>query len=921
MPRRANPRLQSPQMFSRSARSKSSEEFLEELERLARLNRGGFSTFADESGYQPGFIVPGATPVRQGQFVPDIAGQTRQTQATPPTYPDIPESINYSPEIGPEPQPAPEGSVEEFQEMTQALMSYPVSQTDDGGLLMSNGTVVYEDGSVRQATQQDVPQVLAELSDGSVMLTDGTIVSPTQQIGRAYSGVSGLSELLFGRQQKITQEYGNYNPKFYKSGYHSGVDFRTRDLDQNFNFTLPFDAQIVDIKTAASGSPYGNSVLLQLPDGSMMRLSHLSDIINAQPGTTIRAFDYIGTPGNTGLSTGEHLDVEYFNSDGQRVDPATFMFNAADYVDEGLIKEAMTPDLSNLPEQEREFVRQQREYLQQNPDSPMTLDPNQIQAPQQQDTLLDSVRQARESGDSILDQITSQPITETAQDITQAVGQVPQRVQEAAQPMSPERQQLASGVEDVAQRAGLQAEGGLSELTEQGKGERGQRSPAMQARVSALGRQPDVNNPYRQFLGNVTERVGDTLGVPEGSLSETIAGGPTKRTNVALASEIGSTRPEQVPGIRQNLRDIGQDLQARAGRAAENVGAGVRGGLENARSKVKKFIEELQPGAGVERLKQGDSKSGGANANLFSRKKPEQMSPDRVVGKSSGGNLLAGGPSQGIAAARAKADTSDPFFKSPLFQKVKGFTNIAKNEPIRDQALSQDIFVDEFYDQPERVSGVFGQTYMREPALKKATQRVKDQYRQRFSGSEWDQGDVERILQSLPDTLNYTPNLPQPKKKKRTTLAEYLARGGTLARWYARTGQQSKLDSMGGPDSSDFKRHREEVLRSIDPDPVRSSGYSADRGWESSPSPADLARSGRGSDRGSKTVRYSSGRTVKAAPGTSFRADSQGSVQQVRENKPPVKSRSAQVTSGDNSGGLFNRAKKFVGGIFNRFFN
>lgn len=44
---------------------------------------------------------------------------------------------------------------------------------------------------------------------------------------------------------------------------------------------------------------YGNSVVLQLPDGKFMRLSHLQDI-NVNVGSELLGGQMVGTRGNTG---------------------------------------------------------------------------------------------------------------------------------------------------------------------------------------------------------------------------------------------------------------------------------------------------------------------------------------------------------------------------------------------------------------------------------------------------------------------------------------------------------------------------------------------------------------------------------------------------------------------------------------------
>lgn len=77
---------------------------------------------------------------------------------------------------------------------------------------------------------------------------------------------------------------------------------------------------------------YGNSVLLQLADGSKMRLSHLQDI-TAGLGETLSGGQLVGTRGNTGnvlgkngekltaeqltAGRGAHVDVEITDSSGR----------------------------------------------------------------------------------------------------------------------------------------------------------------------------------------------------------------------------------------------------------------------------------------------------------------------------------------------------------------------------------------------------------------------------------------------------------------------------------------------------------------------------------------------------------------------------------------------------------------------------
>ena len=52
-----------------------------------------------------------------------------------------------------------------------------------------------------------------------------------------------------------------------------------------------------------------------------------------------------------------------------------------------------------------------------------------------------------------------------------------------------------------------------------------------------LKRQLQPQSAPRQFAGNAVESVGDFFGLPEGTMSETIAGGPTRGTDMRLVSK------------------------------------------------------------------------------------------------------------------------------------------------------------------------------------------------------------------------------------------------------------------------------------------------------------------------------------------------------------------------------------------------
>jgi murein DD-endopeptidase MepM/ murein hydrolase activator NlpD len=674
------------QVFER--KNDSLNEYLAQLDELLKRNRGGglYEGFdvnprafrlpgrvVDPSGlgqdamkddlkysaYEPG-VIPMEARQSRLYFQPEFdLGQEEDPRE------DVGQEIDFNSHSG-------------LQQVMQELTSIPVSRTEDGGLLYSNGVVRYDDGTSRQATRQDVPQVVRQFSDGSVLLTNGLFINPSSKIGRGYSGLAGLSDLIFGTQARVTQKFGNQNPKYYGPQGHRGVDFGTRDLPaEQRNIAFGFPVEVVQVIRAESGSPYGNSLLLQLPNGSMLRLSHLSDMENFSVGNTVRPFDYIGTPGNTGRSTAEHLDVEYYTPDGQLADPETFWLNSVDLIDTDAINQSLQSGKENLSPEDQQWVEAQEQAIAQGLN--MTVDPGRFEAQAQQEQQAQQPQQEGSLGQTI------------NEGIIQPIAQAPQQFAEAIQPMSPERQALAQVPEQLAQKVGVQAEFGLSE------GIAGQ--DPMQARISALSRQPKEYNPYRQLLGNITERVGDRLGIPEGSFSETIAGGPTKRTNQALASQIGGEKPESVPGIRQNILDIGQDIGNRASQVVNPV-------LSKA-------------GEGIEALKDKAS-------NLF-QKTPLMglFEGQKQVGDTKGSTMID------TSGGREQGDNRDAFFK---FGGADQYANylIDNAEQQKGGALDTSLFKSDFFKDPNRIANVFGETFMGKSATDKYRDYLGEQVKPGF---------------------------------------------------------------------------------------------------------------------------------------------------------------------------------------------
>ena len=117
-----------------------------------------------------------------------------------------------------------------------------------------------------------------------------------------------------GGRVVITQGFGNYNPSVEKfsGGVNTGADLRARP---GTPVTIPQGTwKVTEVSGGGSGKGankgYGNSVIVQNPQGESLRFSHLSGV-SAQKGQVLKQGDLVGLSGDTGNTYGAHLDVEY----------------------------------------------------------------------------------------------------------------------------------------------------------------------------------------------------------------------------------------------------------------------------------------------------------------------------------------------------------------------------------------------------------------------------------------------------------------------------------------------------------------------------------------------------------------------------------------------------------------------------------
>lgn len=666
-------------VLNRPAQGQDSREFLKNLEELMKRDKGGFGAMAFDTGSNRAYKVGGKIQ-QPNQETPSLTwrpGEVTQPQEIPaqqfPEFEPLPVEPDYQLSENPSPNemldaifreawnpqlPTSEQLEQRYQETGEA---YPVISNADG-------TVGYNDGSIRAIDQSKPPMPIATMQDGTVLWTDGfTRQMPPGGLSQYLAGVSGLSQFIFGQEQTITQPFGNVNPNMgYANDTHQGVDFRTRDLQQRNLFT-PVPMRVVQMITEDSGSPYGNSVLLELPSGEMIRLSHLSSLGQFTEGQVLNPGELIGMPGTTGNSTGEHLDVEFYNQNGQLDNPNNFKANVSQY--------SIANEITGVSP-----YNQQPQQTQQPVQNAVS---NALEAPKQAiqavgNTTANAVEKWNPTGQMGVgatelargDVLGAKSELSNTINTLNPTGKFDLGITEKLQGQPQQANQVLAGtIANVGQQAGL---------------------PEMQ--VSEAAQQGGLTGALRQLAGNVVDTVSTPFkkyGLPDTGVSEAIAGGKTVNTGAnfiqAQASDNMSKEPmrQDYAGVLgQNIQNVGQQLSAKAGQGIEAI--------KSAGSGIKNLI-----GKGLETL-----------------------TPRREVGEQSSQVAQEVGQSAQMSSMQPKNDVRDPFFKLGGAQMYSKY--IAPNADQKaGGALTLDLFSPDFFSNADNVANVFGGTYMGKEATDK----------------------------------------------------------------------------------------------------------------------------------------------------------------------------------------------------------
>lgn len=692
--------------------AKGFQEYLQDLDALLKKNTGTGLFSAEDATSNTPMYLPGkvATPSGIESNASVISAQPRES-----VVPDF-QMPEYQEEQPQEEQPqdiesqvlgaeAPMTVQDFVNQFTQAVyrpqrptteqLHQRFKETGEAYPIMSmrDGRVKYSDGTIRDQNPQEPPIPIATMKDGTVLWSDGfTRQAPPYGMGNQYVGTEGLSNFIFGRKQTVTQPYGNINPIEPTPGnVNYGTDFRTRDLE-NRNLKLPVDTKVVQIlrddgtrfgsKSGHMG--YGNSILLELPTGERVRLSHLSNLPDFQTGETITAGTVFGTPGATGNTYGEHLDVEYYDAQGNISNPSTFLATAGQNYSSGSPITGVSP------------------YLQR---SNMSVDPSMMRTSQTETKLPQSQSTPQVSSYSNpqynMQRTGSSAANGSNYNPDQVLSKFVQKVQQLPQKAGEVLGQTIDKVNPTGEFDLGATEGIITPQAAQTRKETAIKF-AQPANRSFLGR-------FRQSVGNATEQAGDMLGIPDTGISEIIAGGKTRQTNQAFASELDrAAQQNEQPGQSLNIKQGAEDVIKQAGQGIKDLGQ-----------------------SGVDAL--------GA---VF---RPKQAEPKRAVGDVAGtaegakrnqfSSVMDGAPSMSTVV---KNDVSDPFFKMGGAEMYKGFLK-PNAKDMFGGALNMDIFTPDFYKDLGNITSVFGGSKDLSAATERYVQNEKAKYPS-MSRMNWEEG-------------------------------------------------------------------------------------------------------------------------------------------------------------------------------------
>lgn len=806
--------------------SKSQSQYLKELEELLKKKKEGSTLFGEDTGDNPGFIVPGRyfRPGLRQAISPD---EQQPTERIPSMVFDAPQFEQFKersyqgqrPEDIQKPRDTrvKTGSVgvgttsEQLDAAKQLTGSeYPVQQMRDGGILYSDNRIRYEDGTIRDFTGTDA-QPISSQADGSILYSDGSSrrqMTTTEGFVQGQDQPVGLQSLGGNRvlySDGIVRE-GTYQTPAQRAetqqNQGSGVVNFFDKFGQGYQFRESDGAAGLGGQCA-----WFSEQITRMPDGSTWTIgSTIQDKRNQFAGHANKGNAYYlgqGQP-QVGQSIVQDLGTDWghvatiseilpdgslrlteSNYAGPRVvthdriisanDPSIIGFLKTQPVQGYTTKDwreappisgerelAVTDNASSTGQQDS-TIRSEKEQIASLP--PIASDQSGGAFPEAMTPVQQQVQgEAREQMSS---QSEAQPLPEGSTPLPmRMMGQAIEQAQPTGELGLGISETLRGDIPEARQEVG-QTVGALGQAV---KAPEMYASEAISGELTpgqALSKSIEENVPKSRIDTGISELARGDIEGAKRNFQDTVSRISNRVSNIP--SQLGR---EVVPQVSA---DDGQPRQAREtlkdnfdymGKSVSDKFGEQGNRLQNIASQFTKSKDNVlaKAGEGIKKLTGGINLQGGL--------KPQSLEGEkRAIGEETASTPVQSKlETSQSSVAKPLNDIRDQFFKSGEADKYSEYIDPGK---IGLGALKTDLFKDQFYRTPDAIKGVFSKTNLLPEATNKFQDVAIGDIKSQFSSPDYSQADIKKAEEQVRSSgFDFKPE--QVSVRNMRTMAEDL---------------------------------------------------------------------------------------------------------------------------------------------------
>lgn len=500
-------------------------------------------------------------------------------------------------------------------------------------------------------------------------------------------------------QRDVTGEVGEYYG-FSGESYNEGLDIGTASAGGELPAYSPFYGKVVGRTysqyngaarpsdySEANGYGWGNSVMIELPNGVRMHYAHLRET-PLEIGDMVSPNSFVGTTGESGNTYGKHLSISIRPPGGDVSTPdklAQYAFST---------QELTASDFLNTVAKDKNLQNSLMVYSK----SPEVVDNGLARVTQPDGTQQSNQNVAQNTQQpvsdlvgAVKDTVRKAVNTDYGDVLGEQVERIPLQAEKARQTLSAD---LANTI-DSMNPTGTSIDFGFTE---------GLRNEPELAKV----KQADT----LKNLSNQVAGIGNAFRLPELGLSE--AG--NRLANLidpkVYASEIERPQSQKLQGGLDDLKRSGE-LRS----------------TPTTSSKTKD-VAQNKAGWGIDEIQNILPGISNIASNIFRRLDPSKISGSKKIGEASVGG---DGPTSGMSSlvdstkTQPMKDNRDAFFKAGGADVYGEYLKPGIDKRHKG-ALDLNIFKDNFFEEPTRVANTFANTYLAKPATEKYRTYIYNQY-------------------------------------------------------------------------------------------------------------------------------------------------------------------------------------------------